>query len=692
MWSYVKSGFVDFSAYFNTYYNAETAFENALTDIKTSKKEYEINRISGSTQQPYQISPTARQNFDLAVAKASKVLQLYPTSEFTEDCLFMIGISYYYEGDNLRGQRKFVEAESTFPHSKRLAEAQMYYGSMLIKGMNYDQGYAKVKDAIVMARKERDPTIIAKCSDILSDYFLGRGDTVHAAAYLDSAAAVSNSDEAAIYACRAGNLFMDKEDYDAARREYNIAWNDAHDIRLKFYSKYYLARAERLKHNYKAALADIGELRDNDKYFQFFPLLEYQRAVVLYDSGEVSTAVATFQRIDTAYATDEAATRSAFRLGRIYLYQAGDYQTALKYFQKSSAHPTVPGISTKSRQMATTLQDYFIRGYRVILSDSLYDAAVEARKKNDSLAAHSQAQLDTLYEHAAEARRELAGYYMFKLKVPDSAIVSYKIIVNNFPRSREYPSALYTLGEYYYSNGDTTDGRKYLQELISRHPESEFAASATQLLGLAPPPVKVDSSQAEYDAAIALVNRNRPDSALSTLRRLAMDRTKSVAPQALYALGWIYEYKLGEPDSAFSYYEKLRTEFPSSSFTSHVTLALTGYEQAERDSAQAEERRKMVATQDSLAKAASERSKATKPALQQAGPLGEKADSTRHLQADSLSVVRERRIMLRDDSTRAAAQPNRASAPKVNPVQTLKGLPTDTTETKHSIQKDSTGH
>lgn len=663
MWSYVKTGYVNFSAYFNTYFNGETAFDDGMTALKASMKEYEISRISGSEQGPFQLSQNIRQNFDLAIAKASKVLQLYPTSEFTEDCLFMIGISYYYEGDNLRGERKFVETESTFPHSKRLAEAQMYYGSMLIKDMNYDRGYTKVREAMEMARKEKKRAIVAKCCDILSGYFLDRGDTVRAAAYLDSAATMTNSDEAAIYACRAGNLLMDKKDYDVAEREYNIAWKNARDIRLKFYSKYYLARAERLKHDYRVALADLAQLRDDDKYFQYFPLIEYQRATVLYDSGEVSTAVADYQRIDTAYASNEAATRSAFRLGKIYLYRVGDYQTALKYYQKCSGHPNVPGLSDESKQMATTLQDYFIRGYRTVLSDSLYDAAVKAQEKNDSSVAHSQAELDTLYEHAAEARRGLAGYYMFKLDVPDSAIRSYKIIITKFPKSREYPSALYTLGEYYYSLGDSAKGKEYLEELIHKHPESEFAASASQLLGIPPPPAKVDSSETEYDKAIALLDRNQPDSALSALRSLGLDKAKSVAPHALYALGWIYEHKLKEPDSAFAYYEKLKTEFPTSNFASHVTLALDGYEQAQRDSAAAREREK-AARQDSLAKInAAEHAKAAGPGIRQAGHPGEV------------------------DSTKVELNATGAGAPKADTVRNIKGLPVDTSKTGNSNSK-----
>ncbi len=693
MWGYVQQGYTNFSAYFNTYYNAQTAFEKALLDVKTSQREYQINQIAGSVQTTFQISPTSRQNFDLAIAKASKVLQLYPKSEFTEDCLFLIGISYYYEGDNLQGQRKFVEAEATFPKSNRIAEAQMYYGSMLIRGMNYDQGLKTIEDAQVLAHKEKNQAVLMKCSQVLSDYYLNRGDTVKAAAYLDTAATQSNGDESAIYACRAGNLLMAVGRYLQAQRAYQKAWSEAHDVRLRFYSRYYLARAEKLQGRFSLALEDVAQLRGDDKFFQFFPLLEYQRAAVLYDSGEVSTAVQTFQRLDTAYSTNEASTRSTYRLGNIYLRKVGDYQTALKYFQKCSGHPSVVGISDRSREMAMTLQDYFIRGYRVALTDSLYDRARAEERKKDSVTAQSAANLDSLYEHAAQARKDLAGYYMFRLRVPDSAIVSYKIIVKKFNRSREYPSALYTLGEYYYSTGDSADGQKYLQELIKEHPESEFASSASQLLGLPPPTVKVDSSQVQYDQAIELVNKDDPDSALTTLRRLAESHPVPMGPQALYAVGWVYEHELREPDSAFVYYKRLQTEYPSSNFTSQVALALTGYEQAQFDSAAARQRREM-ARKDSLSKlnspqAAKGAPQTVPPPGQKANPIPEPKQST----VDSIAVMKNRLKLLREEDS--AKKPVGQIPPGnqgPDAVQRLKQLPIDSAETHTHILKDSTKH
>lgn len=347
VWSSVKDGYENFSAYFNTFYIGKHAYELALKDVENAIRDREIAIISGQPVTAFQISATARQNFDQAIEKASKVLQLYPTSEFTEDCLFIIGISYYYEEDNLRAGRKFVEAESKFPNSNRFAEAQMYYGSLEVKDRNYQSGYADLLKAIALAEKQKNREVAAQTANDLSDYFLGQGDTVTAAAYLDSAMTFSEDDAAAIYACDEGNLLEIIGSYDRAQRAYERAWDQARDVRLKFYSRYYLARTQRVQGKFYVALGYLNYLRDDDKYYQFFPIVEYQKAEVLYDSGAVSSAVAEFQRIDTAYATSEASTRSAYRLANVYLHKVGDYQLALKFFQKCGSDPQAGNLNTR---------------------------------------------------------------------------------------------------------------------------------------------------------------------------------------------------------------------------------------------------------------------------------------------------------------------------------------------------------
>jgi len=617
VWTAIKDGWGDFTAYFNTYYNGETAFNEAMKNVDTSLIENRISSLSGQ-EMPFMISGTAKQNFDIAIEKASKILQFYPNSGYVENCLFMIGISYYYEGDNIRGGRKFAEEQSKFPDSKRFAEAEMYYGEIEIRNREYQNGLRDLTSALALAEKQKDSHTAELASSDISDYYVLQNDTVTATAYLDSAATYSKGDDAAIYLCSAGRLCEELRNYQTAKREYGRAWDEAKDIKLKFYSRYFLARDERRLKTYGAALEQLRYLRKDDKYFQFFPLIDYQRAEVLYDSGAVSDAVTEFQRIDTAYATTEGATRSAFRLANIYLYKVGDFQTALKYFQRCSVHPSVLPLSTTASQMATSLQDYFVTNYKVKLADSLYDVALlagarrdstkkaDSTKKTDSTASvsatsqkQSEANLDTLYERAADAERDLAGLYMFKLQIPDSAIKQYESLVKYFPKSSVYASSLYTLGEYFYSSGDTATGKKYLDRLMREYPQSKFAVSVSSLLGT-PAPQIVDSSQAEYDAAIDSANHGKDSSAIAILMTLSKKEGKSqIVPHALYAIGWIYENKLAQPDSAFVYYKKLAWQYPSSELAASVTVALAGFEQAQRDSVAA---RKRVA--DSIANVA----------------------------------------------------------------------------------------
>ena len=629
VWNYVKEGYDNFSAYFNTYYNASTSYENGLKDVALTKQAYEVDLISGTHPAPFVISPAARQDFDIAIAKASKVLQLHPHSEFTEDCLFLIGISYYYEGDNLRGERKFLEIESTFPETKRLAEAEMYYGAFQLNGTNVETGRGRLLNAIQIAKTDENDRIVAKSCDILSDYYLKNGDTLSAAAYLDTASAFSSGDRAAIYACRAGNLLSNVRDYQGSLKEYMRAKDQARDIKIKFYSVYFLARAQRLLGKYYSALQGLNDVRTDDKYFDFFPLIDYQNAAVFYDSGAVSKAVAAFQKIDTANASSEAATRSAYRLANIYLYLVGDFQAALKYYQRVLSHPKVYSVSDRAQIMATTLQDYFVDSYKVLLGDSLYKNAVAAVERRDTTVKYTPAMLDTLYEHAASAHQALAGLYMFRLHLADSAISAYKTVVRDFPKSKEYPSVLYTLGEYYYSMGDTAEGKKYLEELVTQYAGSTYAVSASSLLGI-PPPVYVDSSQAEYSEATTLTEKGDYAAAVDTLQEI-LRRTKSrVAPQALYTIGWLYENKLRILDSAYAYYKELSIKFPMSKYSSNVMLAVTGYEAAARDSALARKR-----ISDSIAAALSIKEKVDSTA---AGlPVKEKIDSTAHPEKDLLA-------------------------------------------------------
>ena len=102
--SFVNQRYVNTVSYFNTYYNAQTAFNAGEKEILDAQTQSLGKPISLAPESP--ISQTAKDKFNLAIEKASKLLTFYPTSKWVDDALLMIGKSYFYLGDDLKSRTK----------------------------------------------------------------------------------------------------------------------------------------------------------------------------------------------------------------------------------------------------------------------------------------------------------------------------------------------------------------------------------------------------------------------------------------------------------------------------------------------------------------------------------------------------------------------------------------------------------
>ena len=106
-------------AYYNTFYNAQQYFEEALKDYKKEKDS--------------KMSVALRMKFDSAIEKANKVIIEYPDSKWTDDALYIIALSYYYKGDYIGAKKKFEEFIMQYHRSELLPEIEIWYGRDLWK-------------------------------------------------------------------------------------------------------------------------------------------------------------------------------------------------------------------------------------------------------------------------------------------------------------------------------------------------------------------------------------------------------------------------------------------------------------------------------------------------------------------------------------------------------------------------------
>src|SRR5690242_16297826 len=80
------------TTYFNTYYNAQHVFDDAIAEIERSpQKDRDTNYFA-----KYVVPTSTAAKFDSVIAKCSKVIQFHQDSKYVPDAILMIAKSYSY--------------------------------------------------------------------------------------------------------------------------------------------------------------------------------------------------------------------------------------------------------------------------------------------------------------------------------------------------------------------------------------------------------------------------------------------------------------------------------------------------------------------------------------------------------------------------------------------------------------------
>ena len=186
----------------------------------------------------------------------------------------------------------------------------------------------------------------------------------------------------------------------------------------------------------------------------------------------------------------------------------------------------------------------------------------------------------------------LAELYLFRFSLIDSAEQQYHKILDMFPESEYSARALYNLA-YIRSDidGDTSGAHLYLHQIVDRYSESQVYQAALKTLGEKSTVHKSSNLMMLFqEAEDDLWQKNQPEKALRIYKRILIEYpNSSLIPKAMYALGWIYESRLGDSDQAIAAYDSLLNQYPDSEYAKAVQPKLLAV-QAEYDRLEAEEK------------------------------------------------------------------------------------------------------
>ena len=438
--------FIPGCVYYNTFYNAEKAFNRAEKGRKSSNKN--VRGLGG--------------DYKIAIEKSLKVIDNYPNTKWYDDALYILGISYFYTGQYLKAERRLRELLVNYPESKYIDESNLY----LAKSKLLDN---EIEDAIVLFedifKKDYDKEFKAEAAMAIGEYHFSNKNYKKAKQYFleirDSLGTDKEALKVQIYIAD-GNYNQFK--FSDALGAYLQILGMNPDKLQKYHALFRAADCSYKLQRINDGMDYINTLMEEEIYFDSLSVLKLKVAEGYELDEDVQAAEEIYKDIINEEVDKRSSAKASYRLGLIYQFDYDDLVKAKEYYDN------VGQISRGAEDAKDALQRSSDIGKLEIFGKTI---------EIDSTT--TQSEIDA----AALTQYYLSELYWFKLNKPDTAILEMQYLIDSFPTAYDAPRAMIALSQMYRDyKQDTVIADSILEEALVKYPNSDFTPDVLEILGL----------------------------------------------------------------------------------------------------------------------------------------------------------------------------------------------------------------
>ncbi len=472
--------------YYNTFYHAEESYKKAEKTQRQAKRET--------------ASPTEKQQYEDAIKKASRVLTFSPKSKWVDDALFLIGKSYYNMAEYAKAERKFQELVTNFPKSD-LAEESYYYLGM----SRYKQGN-KVEAVEALNSLLDNPKMKKRRSEVcfeLGEIKFEEGEYENAVTfYRRMLEQYPKAELNAQAQFQIGEAYFSLKDYSRAKENFSLVKKHQQQGELLYNSIFKSGEAAYELKDYKGGQDIFLDLSKEKRYTKYLPDIELKIAEGYLLSDSLDLALKKYDQIALTYPKTEQSSEAYFQEGKLYLEKKRDMKKAQEYFDKAKAE--MPSSSFARQSLLKSADISKLTSYQ------------EQVTKEESL-------------KVVQPLFHLAEFYLTQMNLPESALVEYQTIAEEYPESEYAPKSLYAAA-WIYDNiyQDSVKAREYYRKILDKYPNCDYAKKALEYLSLPPESLSVNLAEKEYLQAESLLFQEKEvDSAKVVLQKITSDYPQS---------------------------------------------------------------------------------------------------------------------------------------------------------------------
>jgi len=592
--SAVKSSLNNFTAYYNTFYNAKKSFETGLEKQKVQQSAY-------NPVQPIRIHPepvnAGMEDFATAIEKSADVIRKFNDSKWVDDAVELIGKSYYYRKEFFSADQKFQELYQAAESDEVKQRSVLWRGRTYLEMQLHQQAVDLLNEQLLVFEGNWISSIKAEIKALLAQHYIALGDWERAEEELVQALDELPADE---FKSRGyflyGQVLQKNGKQEEAEKAYERVSEYFKDYALLYQANLKKAQVKRdLGKNEDAVNLLYSMVRD-DKNVDQTTALEYELGRTEQERGNYDVAEDIYESVlrNNRNRPDKITlAKTYYGLGQIYQQHYNDFRVAAAYFDSAASQRVSSELLSddfNASELARSYGEYTRLRTEIVRNDSLLWLAGLSQAELDSvileIKKQRKAELERQMRQAENRRNTLVtvggnqqgnntqqnsaenGFLNFKnpvlladARTQFQAIWGNRPLVDNWRRISAIQSADFSSEEFQGGGEqggvilrDRTVKLSDIQVDISDIPFTEQQQDSTKML------------LAELNFQLGnlfFLSLNMPDSAEYYFNLVLDDYPNSSAsPVALYSLSEL-KANTGDMETAKSFAVRLIRKFPS---------------------------------------------------------------------------------------------------------------------------------
>lgn len=619
--SFVGRRYDNFTAYYNTFYNAKEAYRSGVESLEANDVPIDRDVYLPIFSTPDRAGNTVE--FDNAIQKSADVLREHDASKWADDALLLIGKSYFYLRNYVGAEQKFREViglDGRFEDSPLKDEARFWLARTLIASEAYEEAAQHLQETLLgeeLPRRWEGRLRLA-----LAELYVKQGAWEEAAAELETGLDLVKSDE---LGARAQFLYGQVQEtlghYEAAAEAFRQVRRYGPLFELAYAAQMSAIRLEGTHGDAEAALDQLRRMERDDKFYERRAELAYLRGRIYQAVGRAREARDLYHELlyDNDAGLQEVRGRVHYSLGALYRDAYNDYFLAAAHFDTAGTalgpqqrrSGGFGGSGGTMGPLAFTAEAVTDASDQALVFGSFAEAAAEVNRMDSLLhlggldeAAFEEAILGIRRQRAeelAEQQRELARRQARQRFSGEGFDADERFedefddpLVEDFEEDGAASAASTTAGFLFHrSPVKVQEGRLLFLDVWGERPLVPNWRRAEAISGEAASVYSTSDNLAQLTQRGTLpdVEENLlPDVDLSDVPRDVVARQAMVADRARarYGLANVLFLQMNRPDSAAAWYRMVIEEDADQPVAQRAYYALAEVQQALGDTASAE--------------------------------------------------------------------------------------------------------